>query len=1135
MHRTARLLRASACLPGLCAGAILFLTACQTPAPPAEPPLVVRDNPAGAADRAAEILRNTPVQLAEGLTIQLWASDSLAPDPIAMSIDNEGRVFLTRTNRQKNSEFDIRGHQDWIEASIALQTPEDRRAFLQKTFAPERSAENEWLKDLNGDGSHDWRDLAVEKEEIWRLEDSTGDGYADKATRILHDFHDVITDVAGALLVREEDIFVAAGPDVWRLRDRNGDGLPDEKTSISHGYAVHIGFSGHGMSGLIEGPDGKIYWGIGDIGAHIQSPDGKTHAYPNEGVIVRSNPDGSDFEVFAAGLRNTHEFVFDEYGNLITSDNDGDHPGESERLVHIVEGTDLGWRANWQYGKYTDPANNTYNVWMDEKLYIPRWEGQAAYILPPIMNYHNGPTGMIYNPGTALGSDWKNKYFLVEFVGNPGRSHIWSFGLKPKGATFELESEKDVLSGLLPTGIRFGPDGALYAADWINGWGTKNYGRVWKLDVTPEKNDLQAQRAETQRLMRLAYAKESEESLFNLLAYGDMRIRQKAQFELAKRGKKGWNTFKRALARPEQLARIHGIWGIGQLARKDAALAAPLLELLQDSDPEIVAQSLKVLGDLNYAAGERYQALLAHASLRVRFYAAQAIGRSAYGAAVPALLAMLEQNNDQDHYLRHAGIVALARIGQEAPLAALASHPSKALRTAAVVALRRMKSPKVADFLKDPDEYIVTEAARAINDDLSIVPALPALAAVLAETRFSAEPLLRRAINAALRVGGEQELGLLLAFAGRDGLSTPMRAEALAALGTWARPSVLDRVDGRYRGVIERDPAPVAARVREAAPQFLASQDPAVLSAAIRMLSALGIRDFNASVAAQLQHRDPAVRIAALEALQNLQYDQLEQAIRRSMADRDGSVRTAAIGLLDNLATTRSSLPGIVDPIFRQGSVQEQQMLLKALARMPLDQTEPVFGKLIDQLAAKRLPPGIILDLADAVDSTGSEALKGRLAPLRSSGTTAAAYAETLYGGDGRAGYGYVMYNASGQCIRCHMLWGEGGKVGPDLTRIGAVLSREQLLQALIEPSARLAPGYGTVTLTLADGQTVAGVLLEESASELLLQTSHAEPLRVPVSRIKTRTNLPSGMPAMGERMSKREIRDVIEFLAGRK
>src|SRR3546814_16059770 len=99
---------------------------------------------------------------------------------------------------------------------------------------------------------------------------------------------------------------------MWRIEDRNGDGLADFKESISHGYGVHVGFGGHGMSGLIKGPDGRIYWGIGDIGFNGVGPDGRKWEYPNQGVIVRANPDGSDFEVFAAGLRNTHEFVLDE-------------------------------------------------------------------------------------------------------------------------------------------------------------------------------------------------------------------------------------------------------------------------------------------------------------------------------------------------------------------------------------------------------------------------------------------------------------------------------------------------------------------------------------------------------------------------------------------------------------------------------------------------------------------------------------------------------------------------------------------------------------------------------------------------------------------------------------------------------
>ena len=148
---------------------------------------------------------------------------------------------------------------------------------------------------------------------------------------------------------------MAIAPDLWRFSDPNTEGVYQKKTSIATGYAVHIGFSGHGMSGVTEGPDGRIYWNIGDIGASVTTTDGRKVENPNSGFIARANPDGSDFEVFATGLRNTHEFAFDEYGNLISSDNDGDHPGESERLVYVVEGADAGWRSNWQYGKYTDP------------------------------------------------------------------------------------------------------------------------------------------------------------------------------------------------------------------------------------------------------------------------------------------------------------------------------------------------------------------------------------------------------------------------------------------------------------------------------------------------------------------------------------------------------------------------------------------------------------------------------------------------------------------------------------------------------------------------------------------------------------------------------------------------------------
>jgi quinoprotein glucose dehydrogenase len=1141
-----KLSRSKSVLYALGAGIVIFSCAKMAPTgslgssvPTAPGALeVIQEDAATARAKAKEIRESVSLKLADGLKLDLWATDSLAPDPIAMSIDDQGRVYLTRTNRQKNSEFDIRGHRDWMTPSIALQSVEDRRKFLRETFAPEKSKENEWPKDLNEDGSHDWRDLAVEKDEVWRLEDTDNDGMADKSTRILSDFFEEVSDVAGALLVRAKDMFVGIAPDMWRLQDTNGDGIPDKKTSISHGYGVHIGFGGHGMSGAVEGPDGRIYWGIGDIGAQLTDVNGKKYNYPNEGVIVRSNPDGSDFEVFAAGLRNTHEFVFDEYGNLITADNDGDHPGESERLVYIVDGHDAGWRANWQYGKYTDPRNNSYKVWMDENMYKPRQAGQAAYFLPPIMNFHNGPTGMVYNPGTALGSDWKNKFFLVEFVGNPARSPIWSFGLKPKGASFVLDGEKNILNGILPTGIRFGPDGALYVADWLNGWDTKNAGRVWRLDVTEAKNDMQALRQQTQRLMQLNYESQSENALYDLLSNPDMRIRQKAQLELAKRGAKGAAEFSRAIVQTEnQLARVHGVWGLGQLARQKGPYASPLLALLKDKDPEIVAQAAKVLGDAAVPeAGPLLMPLLSSSNPRVQFFAAQAIGRVNYKEAVPALLKMIETNADEDHYLRHAAVVALTRLNQVEPIIALANHPNKSLRLAAVLVLRRWGNENVRLFLNDKDEYIVAEAARAINDDESIQAALPALAATLKETRFNSEPLLRRAINASLRVGGNEQLDALLDFAKRKDVSKELRAEALAALGTWAEPSVLDRVDGRYRGAVRRDAASIRARVQPDVAVLLQDSQPEILVATAEMVSSLGITAYNPKLVSLLgESKSPEVRAAMLTALSSLNHADMEAALKKGMSDANEDVRTRALSLVNGSILSQQALSDIVNTVFEKGSVKEQQQMLRILGSVPAAKSEPILDRLVTRMGNRELSPNLNLELTEAVEATKSEALLTRLNALKPKGTGVADYMDALLGGDRQQGARYFYTNSTGQCVRCHAVNGRGGEVGPSLTNIGNTLSREQLLEALIEPSARLSPGYGTVMLTLKDGQTVSGILMEETPQELVLKTSEAEPLKVPVGRIGKRENMPSSMPPMGYIMSKREIRDVVEFLTSLK
>ncbi len=1118
----------------LCLGITFSLTAQQSK------PLTIKENQKTAASKAKEIREKVPFKVADGLQVSLWASDSLAPDPICMSIDDLGRVYLTRSNRQKNSEFDIRGHRDWMIESISFKTVEDRRAFLRKTFSPENSTKNSWLKDLNNDGIHDWHDLTVEKDEVWRLEDKNNDGIADISTRVLNDFNEEVSDVAGGLLIRKNDAFVGIAPDLWRLKDSNGDGIYDKKTSISHGYGVHIGFGGHGMSGIIEGPDGKIYWNIGDIGANLTSPDGKKSVNPNSGIIARSNPDGSDFEIFATGLRNTHEFVFDDYGNLISSDNDGDHPGESERLVHVVQGSDAGWRSNWQYGKYTDPKNNKYNVWMDEKLFKPRWEGQAAYIIPPIMNFHNGPTGMVYNPGTALGSVWKNKFFLVEFVGNPARSPIWSFGLKPKGASFELDGEQNILNGILPTGIRFGPDGALYVADWINGWDAKDYGRVWKLDVTKETNDLEAIRLETKRLIQLDYAKQTTEMLYSLLSNVDMRIRQKAQFELVNRGGLGLPMFKKAiLQRENQLARIHAIWGVGQLARTNKAIASTLMDLLKDKDAEVVAQAAKMLGDAKITTvGKDLIPLLQNENPRVKFYGAEALGKIAYQGAVQSLIEMLKINNDEDLYLRHAGVLALSKIGQVAPIVALVKNPSKALRTAAVLVLRKLHNTNITLFLTDEDEYIVTEAARGINDDTSIETALPALAATLKETRFTSEPLLRRAINAALRIGSDRELDILIAFASRTDIKDNIKSEALLTLGSWVNPSVLDRVDGRNRGKIQRDATAIKAKIQPHIANFLKEKNPETQIAMAGLISDLNLTEAKGDLAKIYdESANSKVKSAILPALNRLKYPEIENYIKKGLEDKEESVRSTAVSLLNDNNVTKDNLPILTNTIFTQGGIKEQQQLLMVLGKMKPDNTKVIFSDLIEKLRNKQLSPSLYLELNESIEKTGLADLKSKIASIKPKDTVSEDFSASLFGGNKDEGRNIFNYNSVAQCVRCHTAGNasDGGAVGPSLRHISNLLTREQILEALVNPSARLSPGYGSVSLKLTDGQEVFGTLAKETTTELTITTSDAEPLVIPIARIAKRENMPSSMPPMGSLLSKREIRDVVEFLSNLK
>lgn len=1085
----------------------------------------------------AEAARNsvTPV-LAEGLKLEVWGVDSLVRDPIAIHVGDDGSIYYTRSPRRNNAEFDIRGHQSWEIRSIALQSIEDKRNFLRTELSPERSAENTWLKDLNGDGSHDWKDMLVERNEVYQLKDTDGDGLADWSQMQVYDFHEEVTDVAGGIMKTDDALYVAAGPDMWRLMDTNGDGIMDEKKSLSHGYAIHIGFGAHGMSGVEMGPDGRIYWGIGDIGFNGKGDDGTEYKYPNRGVIARSNPDGSDFEIFAMGVRNTHEFVFDQYTNLISVDNDGDHAGEKERLVYLTRGSDSGWRINWQFGKYRDPDNNTYKVWMDEKLYLPRWEGQAAYITPPLLNYVSGPTGMVFNPGAGLGERWKDHFFVVEFVGSPASSGLHAFQLQPKGASFELTKTEKIVGSFLPTGIDFGPDGALYMADWVNGWNDKNYGRIWKLtDETAKGWALQKQ---TEAEIKADYKKLSEADLKSKLYFEDLRIRRKAQFELVKRGKKGAEIFKQVIQdKSNQIARIHGILGLSQLGRlNDMSMADPLVSLLKDSDPEIQAQAAKWLGDIRYSkAGKDLIANLTHENARVRFFSAEALGRTKNQEAIQPLIALLERNNDEDAYLRHGVSYALSQIGKVEPLAALATHPSKAVRLGAILALRRLESPELAKFLNDTDEYIVTEVARAIHDDFSVEAALPALGALLSTTTFQNEPLIRRVISANQRVGKEENLNHLIAYLSKSGIPEALKKETIAAIGTWAKPSLVDRVDGRYRGEVTRD----INMVREKAKSILISQasvkEEGLRLEAVKAIGKLEIKESADMLLGKLKS-DPAeaVKVQALNSLVAMNAENLSEAISYAMSDNSEAVRVAGLGLLAQTNVPNDQKVTLLTDIIKKRTLPEKQTALLTLGGLEGSKDLPVWKTILADFDAGKLPEGTWIELEEAIAATTSPELKTQFDGLldkKAAGEPWKKYAGALAEGNVRRGRNIFFENQTAQCIRCHAYDDMGGNAGPALDAIGKSLSKEELLIALVEPSKRLAPGYGTISLEMTSGEKITGTLLDDKKDSMSVKVG-SETKEIQKKDVKSSQLAASSMPPMGTLLTKRELRDLVSYLS---
>ncbi|MEO5804694.1 MAG: PVC-type heme-binding CxxCH protein, partial [Verrucomicrobiota bacterium] len=752
--------------------------------------------------------------VAPGLGVALFAAEPLLQNPVAFSIDERGRFFISETHRYKDSIFDITRQTNWLLSDLSFRQVEDRAAFLQKEFAT----------NLNF--------LTKESELVRLVEDRDGDGRAETSSIFADGFNQTVSGTAAGILARKGEVWFTCIPDLWKiasdeLQMTNGSANPKTQNAkrkiqnLASGFGVHIGVSGHDLHGLIMGPDGKIYFSCGDRGFSVHTKEGKFLNNPDSGGVLRCNPDGSDMEIFATGLRNPQELAFDQYGNLFTDDNDTAGEDKS-RLIYVVEGGDYGWRASYQF-------MDGYGPWVQEKV----WQGGIDGTLPYSGEVAQGPSGLAFYPGTGLPEKYQNHFLVCDFP-----KGVWSFAVKPKGASYEVIEKEKFLWNLGATDVDFGPDGAAYVSDWGTSYNMPDNGRIYRI-FNPQTEARSSRREEAhsnsssekiqslvtsaptnvKKILAEVMEKRPVEELAQLLGHADMRVRMEAQFALERKSLVVVESLSEvAKTNINPLAQIHALWALkriwlAQTNRVSLEVTKTLKgtydALLQNNDPEIRAQALRLLEKRLQIAcpDDRSNVRLRDKDPRIRFFAAMNLGKLKSEDGIYFLMTMLGQNADRDPYLVHAGVFALMNLGDGIRLAA--KNENASVRRAALLAMRRMEKSEIAQFLGDSESRLVLEAARAIND-VPINDAMPQLAAKLnladatVGTNEQAQ-ILRRSINVNFRLGQNTNAVALANFATKTNTLEAMRVEALDALSDWENPSPLDRVMGLWRPLAKRE------------------------------------------------------------------------------------------------------------------------------------------------------------------------------------------------------------------------------------------------------------------------------------------------------------------------------------------
>ncbi len=685
-------------------------------------------------------------------------------------------------------------------------------------------------------------------------------------------------------------------------------------------------------------------------------------------------------------------------------------------------------------------------------------------------------------------ADWQGDVITADF-----RAHrIVRFKLSDQGSGYVTKEMPDLLrttaDSFRPIDVRHGPDGALYIADWSNPIiqhgevdfrdtrRDKAHGRIWRVAVKGARP-----------LPRTDLTKLANAALFDRLLSPNGHEQESAKRMLVERGAAavrsdldGWTA-----RQTDERARLNALWCYQALNLPQPALLAGLLAA---KDPRVRAAAIRAMPD----DGEigPLEKLSADEHPRVRLEAVRALGRRSSARAAELVLAVL--GRPLDPFLDYAAWLSINE---------LAGPWVAAVKSGAWAIAGREKQLEFA--LK------AIEAAQA-SEILGLLLGRQGLA------RDGAGPWIELIGSA----GGPAELRLLLDRVLAAGLDEPAVLRALDALADAARlrnakPS--GELDGLAAQLASGNAAKRVAVLRLAGAWKLAALVPRIVS----------IAGATGTAAPE--------RSAAFTALREIGGAGVIAELQRLAADGDLRIRRDAAVTLASLELP-SALPSVIAVLKATTDDAQAQSLWRALLGI-----RGVSARLATELPKTELPREVArAGLRPAREGNQHQALVPVL--LKQAGLalsdvqlTAADMQqlaqEALAKGD--AARGERLYRRTElACVACHAIGGAGGKLGPDLTSIGASAPGDYLVEALLYPSAKIKEGYHSVALSTKDGQEHSGMIARESATEILLRNAANQEISIAVSNIARRTSIGSLMPAgLIDGLLPEERLDLVKFL----